>query len=68
MTDHAAHRVQILDHLRNGNTLTHDCARDRFGCARLAARICELRKSGWSIKTDMIPVNGVRVARYKLNG
>ena len=43
---------------------------DRFRCKRLAARINDLRKSGYSIKTEMVSMRDedgeiVRYARYR---
>ena len=39
-------RVKILEHLRTGQPLTQDTARELFGCMRLASRISELKKAG----------------------
>ena len=37
---------KVLEHIRTGQPLTQDTARDLFGCMMLASRISELRKSG----------------------
>jgi hypothetical protein len=36
----------VLEHLRTGQPITQDTARELFGCMRLASRISELKKSG----------------------
>jgi hypothetical protein len=61
---------QIADYLRAGNAVTPRDALSLWGCARLAARVGELRAAGMEIESTMIEVagrNGVaRVARYVL--
>lgn len=61
---------QIADYLRAGNALTPRDALVMFGCARLAARIGELKGAGMEIESAMIEVEGAhgpaRVARYVL--
>jgi len=58
----------ILDHFQNGGTLTHIEAFTDFRCARLAARVKDLRSQGHDIRTVMIhqKSNGktVSYARY----
>lgn len=39
-------RVKILEHLRTGQPLTQDTARELYGVMRLASRISELKKAG----------------------
>lgn len=57
----------ILEHLQAGNSITPLGALARFGCNRLAARICELRKEGWAIEREMIAVPESKwVARYRM--
>ena len=57
----------IKEHLMSGNGLTPLGALHLYGCLRLSGRIHDLRnKHGLSIRTDMIEVNGKRVARYTL--
>lgn len=61
----------ILNHLRSGETLTHKDAERLFGCARLGARICELRQMGHEIMTTMEDGKNVlghptRYARYSM--
>ena len=62
----------ILSYLQDGGVLTPAEALRRFGCARLAARIWELRRSGYDIRSDLTPVEtrsgGVaRVSAYYLS-
>ena len=47
-------REQILQYLKNGNSITQMEATEMFGCTRLAARINELRDAGYPIKSKMI--------------
>jgi integrase len=61
----------ILAALQAGETLTHLEAEQRFGCARLAARIGELRAGDlnhiqYDIDTIWVRQNGKRFARYVL--
>ena len=37
---------KVLEHLRTGQPITQDTARELFGCMRLASRISELKKAG----------------------
>ena len=58
---------QILGYLRDGNRVTPLDALNLFGCFRLAARVCELRKAGWAISERKIKTStGKRVAEYSL--
>ena len=64
-------RELILAPLITGGRLTPARALWLFGCFRLAARICELRRRGHDIKTDMIEVASIHrgivtVAQYSL--
>ena len=61
----------IRQHLEAGNSLTGLDALNHFGCARLAARIDELRQGGMNIETHWLWVENrhgkrVRVAEYRL--
>ena len=44
-------RQKLLGHLLDGQPVTEDLGRLLFNVRRNAARISELRKSGWDIKT-----------------
>ena len=60
-------KADILAALIRGETLTAMDALTRFGCLRLAARICELREDGWSIVSDDLTLpSGKTVAAYSL--
>lgn len=62
-----AQSAQILKALKNGEKLTHLDAERRFNCLRLGARIHELKKRGYEIKSQMITVpSGKRVAQYSM--
>jgi len=58
----------ILSYLKAHKTITQGVA-SKFGCARLASRIHELRAKGHSISQDMITVKTVagesRIAEYR---
>jgi len=57
----------ILGYLRGGNRVTPISALNLFGCFRLAARVCELRKAGWPItEKKVVTPTGKRVAEYSL--
>lgn len=58
---------EILEALKAGDKLTHLEAERRFNCARLAARIDDIRKMGIAVSTVMVTVpSGKRVAQYQL--
>ncbi|NRA49782.1 MAG: hypothetical protein HRU12_11675 [Phaeodactylibacter sp.] len=54
---------QILNYLIAGNSITQIDALRLFGCFRLSGRIWDLRREH-DITTDMVKINGKRVARY----
>ena len=58
---------KILAHLKAGRTITHLDAEAEFNCMRLAARICDLRKAGYRIKSEPVTtLSGARIAEYRL--
>ena len=61
---------RILNYMRKGNGITALEALNRFGCNRLAARICELRKFN-DITTERVTVKTREgkavIARYWLD-
>jgi len=60
-------RAKILKHLSAGCTVTALQAWKWWGCARLAARINELRDAGNTIPKDkLVKINGAFVAKYRL--
>jgi hypothetical protein len=52
--------------MQAGNSITHMDALRMFGCARLAARIDDLRKMGHIIVTEDVTEGGKSFARYHL--
>lgn len=56
----------ILAYLLKGKGITPLDALQLCGCFRLSARIHDLRGKGFAIDTEMVDVNGKRVARYRL--
>ena len=56
----------VLKYMESGNGITHMDALTLFGCARLAARIDDLRKMGHNIITEDVNKNGKVFARYHL--
>lgn len=64
-------RDQILAHLEQGRPITPMQALRLYGCARLGARIHELREDGYPITRELVHVptragGRTRVARYSL--
>ena len=58
-------KQQIKNWLLQGKSLTFLQALGMFQCARLQARISELRDEGLNIETEMILTdNGKRIAKY----
>lgn len=59
----------ILDHLKQGNSITALEALQSFKCMRLASRINDLKQLGHNIVTTMVEVpSGKKVASYSLKG
>jgi hypothetical protein len=54
----------ITEHLMKGNGITSLGALHLYGCLRLSGRINDLRNRGMNILTEMIEVNGKRIAKY----
>ena len=44
----------IAAHLESGQSITPMQALRKFGCARLAARILDLRQAGYEIETKLV--------------
>jgi len=57
---------EIIRYLTKGNKLSPLEALERFGCFRLSARILELRKKGFNIKTEYVTKNKKTYAEYSL--
>ena len=56
----------ILAALKRGTRITPLQALYWWGCFRLAARVDDLRKKGWLIRTEMVEQRGKKFARYSL--
>lgn len=60
---------QVREHLITHRTITPIQALEQYGCYRLAARICDLRKEGLQIVTSVKNKSKVeRYAKYTLRG
>lgn len=57
---------QILEYMQNKGSITPLEALMEIGCMRLSARILDLRKLGWNIRTITTTHNGKKFARYIL--
>jgi hypothetical protein len=57
---------QILKHLQAGGALTPLDALNKFGCFRLGARIWDLKQEGHAIQSEIVKINGKRVAEYRM--
>ena len=55
---------QIRKHLERHNSITPMQALERYGCMRLAARICDLKSDGFHVLSVPINKNGKRYAKY----
>lgn len=64
-------RERVLNHLKTGQPLNRLGAWTLIGVIEAPARICELRKAGWPIVTEMVKVRNrygeiVKVAQWTL--
>ena len=59
-------KKRILAHIEK-RPITALQALHLYGCFRLAARILELRESGYDIDSQGVVINGKRVAQYRLS-
>ena len=57
---------QILNHLKQGNPITSMEALQQYRCMRLAARVKDLKDSGYNILSRMVEQGGKRFAEYRL--
>lgn len=57
---------KILRWLQAGNRISPLQALNMFGCFRLGARCYDLKKAGYPVRSEMVTVNGKRVAEYRL--
>ena len=67
MTTTESQTSKILRHLEAGGTLTPYDALTKFGTLRLAARIKDLKDTGYRIKSQLVQFrNGKRASQYSL--
>ena len=59
-------KAQILDHLKQGKTITPMEALQEYGCFRLAAAIYDLRGEGYKIDTESVNWGNKTFARYQM--
>jgi len=64
--NHIGQTADILLYLQSGHTITPLEALDMFGCFRLGARIYDIKKAGYAVKSEMVEINGKHIARYSL--
>ncbi|WP_294964164.1 helix-turn-helix domain-containing protein [uncultured Gilliamella sp.] len=59
--------LSILQHLQSGRTINPLQALNQYSCFRLAARIYDLKQSGYLIDKRMIKTeNGKKLAQYSM--
>ena len=66
MSKKESQNKKILAYLEDGNVITPIEALTLFGCMRLASRIADLKKKGYSITSTIISTGDARYAQYKL--
>ena len=65
--DKVSQNNKILEYMEEHGSITSREAMMRLNVMRLASRICDLKKKGYPIVTDMeTSANGARYARYSL--
>ena len=57
---------QILEYLKNGNSITPIEALNLFGSFRLGARIFDLKEKGHKIDTELVKDGRKKYAKYSL--
>ena len=69
MTKNKSQKESILNDLKDGLSVTPMDALKEYGCFRLAAVVCQLRKDGWDIETNNVTKNNGKgtYASYKLS-
>lgn len=61
---------RVFDYLRAHGSITPREAEERLGCMRLAARIAEIKREGYPIRTEIVTAKSkygepIRFARYR---
>lgn len=64
--DTTSQRAAIIRDLQDGKGITPYDALQDYGCARLAARINDLRKEGYPVVTETVIRGRKKFARYVL--
>ena len=60
-------KQNILEYLKSGESIDRETSLALFGCLRLNARITDLRKEGYNIRTELVHIGGpIRRAKYTL--
>ena len=57
---------KILEYLKTHDYISPLDALNEFGCLRLASRVCDLKKQGYDIKTEIFYGKDKRFAKYRL--
>lgn len=74
MVEHKPSQNQrILDYISEFGSITHLEAEHNLGVCRLASRVCDLKRLGYSIISEYVTVKNrhgekCRVKRYRLEG
>lgn len=68
-SDKRTQRKMLIEHFENGSSITEGEAKIKYSIGRLAARVFDLRQSGYPIKGEMVTVKNqfgqdCRVKRY----
>ncbi len=58
--------AQILSYMKKGKAISPLTALQKFGCLRLAARIYDLRNSGYQIEAERVGEGATAWAEYRL--
>ena len=57
---------RIFEHMKSGRAISPLEALNRYGCFRLGARIHDIKKLGWFVKTETVYSDGKHFASYSL--
>lgn len=60
---------RVFDYIRSHGSITPKEAEERLGCMRLAARIAEIKREGYPIRTEIVTAKSrygesIHYARY----
>lgn len=72
MQNRKSQNEQVLDYIREFGSITQLEALADLGCMRLAPRVSELRKAGYPVKSERVPVKNrygqtCYISRYTLD-